>query len=263
MSDLNALIESESDLFLDAVLRAEPGAPVTTCPGWTADDLLWHLTEVHGYWARVLATGALTDEEGEAAEQSGPPRPSDRESLASLYRRHTADLLAELRRHADDEPAYFWLDAARHVGAIRRMQAHEAAMHRVDAELCAGLTPTPHDAALAVDGVAHAVEVMWAWWGTLPGFRFSSASDPVELVATDAGQRWLLQPGRWTGVGQSGKAYDEPGVVLTTREQVSARVVGDVEELYRWLWGRGPEPATSGEESTLAALRAARDQGMQ
>lgn len=46
-------------------------------------------------------------------------------------------LLGQLARRADDEPAWFWFAADRTVGAIRRMQTHEATVHRVDAELAA------------------------------------------------------------------------------------------------------------------------------
>ena len=42
-----------------------------------------------------------------------------------------------------------------------------------------------------------------------------------------------------------------------------ATLTGTVEELYRWLWGRGPEPTASGDEAALAALRLAHAQGMQ
>ena len=72
-----------------------------------------------------------------------------------------------------------------------------------------------------------------------------------------------MQPGRWVGVGESGKAYDVPGLVLAGAGEPVAFVEGGPEALDRWLWGRGPEPATSGDAASLAALTAARDQGMQ
>lgn len=60
----------------DAVLaEADPAAPVPACPDWTALDLLWHGAEVHEFWSTLLATGALTDEDAEAAEGAAAPRP--------------------------------------------------------------------------------------------------------------------------------------------------------------------------------------------
>ena len=262
MLNLQSAIAAESARFRDAVVLADPAAPVPTCPDWSADDLLWHLTEVHGFWAGILGSGAVTDEDSGAVEAAQPPRPADRAALLALFDEHTEALLARLAERSDDEPAWFWLEPARTVGSTRRMQAHEAIMHRIDAESAAGTESAPIDEALAADGVAHAIEVMWAWWGTLPGFEFRPVAGPVQLG--DAADRsWLVQPGRWVGVGESGKAYDVPGLVLAGAGEPVAFVEGGPEALDRWLWGRGPEPATSGDAASLAALRAARDQGMQ
>lgn len=260
--DFLSVIEAESERFLGAVGQADPAAQVPTCDQWSAADLFWHLSEVHAFWAGILASGAVSDDESEAVEAAVPARPEDAEALTRLFAEQTARLLAELARRRDEEPAWFWLATAKTVGSTRRMQAHEATMHRIDAELVAGLPSAPVAPELAADGIAHAVEVMWAWWGTLPGFEFVAAEGAVELVATDLGRRFRLQAGRWRGVGASGKSYDEPGVVLTDRAAV-AELRGTAEELYRWLWGRGDEPVTSsGDPAALNALRAARNQGM-
>lgn len=263
MPDFMTAIASQSDRFIEAIGGCDPAEPVPTCPGWTADDLLWHLTEVHAFWAAILRRRAQTDEEQQAVEAAKPARPADRASTVELFRTQTATLLDELRQREDDEPAWFWLDTAKTVGSTRRMQAHEATMHRVDAELTAGLPPAPIDPELAADGIAHAVEVMWAWWSTLPGFEFVPVGPAIDLQATDLPRRWIVHAGRWRGVGQSGTSYDEPGAVLAaTDADTGASVTGTAVELYRWLWGRGPDPVCVGSEQGLAALRAARAAGM-
>ncbi len=262
MTNHLSVIETESQRFLDAVLAAAPEAKVPTCPDWTAADLLWHLTEVHAYWAEILRSGAITEDESEAVEAAKPERPAGLGATAALFTEQTGLLLAELDRRKDEEPAWFWLETAQTVGSTRRMQAHEATMHRLDAEFAAGWAPSPIAADLAAEGIEHAVNVMWAWWGTLPGFVFTAREGSVELLAEDLGRRWLLQPGRWTGVGQSGTSYDEPGVVIVDDGTPTAQVQGSAEALYRWLWGRGDAPAFTGDEGALAALREARDQGM-
>ncbi|WP_238993563.1 hypothetical protein [Nocardioides caldifontis] len=56
----------------------------------------------------------------------------------------------------------------RTVGYIRRRQAHEALIHRLDAELTAG-TVTALDPTLASDGVDEALDVMFGGcppWGS-------------------------------------------------------------------------------------------------
>ena len=50
-------------------------APVEHCPGWTVADLVWHLTEVHWFWAKIVAelpSEPPEDEEG----RTGPRRTS-------------------------------------------------------------------------------------------------------------------------------------------------------------------------------------------
>jgi len=263
MTDYMTVIADESERFLRVARDTDPAVPVPTCPEWSAGDLLWHLTEVHAFWARILRSGARTDEQSEAVEATVPPRPERRDVLVDLFEEETAALLTELTARDDDDPAWFWLSTAQSVGSIRRMQAHEATMHRVDAETAAGVTSAPIDAALAGDGVAHGVEVMWAWWSTLPGFTFAPADGVVALVASDLERSWHARPGRWNGVGQSGRAYDEPGAVLVDDGTPSATVTGTAEELVRWLWGRGPEPRVDGDPATLAAFREAQQVGMQ
>ncbi|USQ77607.1 maleylpyruvate isomerase family mycothiol-dependent enzyme [Ornithinimicrobium cryptoxanthini] len=271
MNDFMAAIAGESERFLEAIQVADPGAQVPTCPDWTTDDLLWHLTEVHSFWAEILRSGARTDDDVEAVEAAKPGRPQDRGAAMALFREQTAALLAQLAERDDGAPAWFWLETAQNVGSTRRMQAHEATMHRVDAELTAGLASAPIDPDLAADGIVHAITVMWAWWSTLPGFEFHPVGGDVTLAASDLDQAWQVQPGRWRGVGQSGKEYDEPGVTLadpsgadtTGTSPAAGSVTGTAEELMRWLWGRGPEPHLDGDPETLDALRSAQQAGMQ
>lgn len=49
------------------------------------------------------------------------------------------------------------------VGFTRRMQTYEATMHRVDAELTAGLPVGPIAPDVAASAVDHAIDVMWGW----------------------------------------------------------------------------------------------------
>lgn len=256
------LINTETDRFVVAIRHAAPAAPVPTCPAWTADDLLQHLTEVRAFWARIIGGGALTDEQAEAAEAAKPARPQHREVALRLLQDETAALVAALATREDAEPAWSWFPTDRTVGFTRRMQVHEATMHRVDAESAAGLPSAPIAHEVAADGIAHGVQIMWGWWGTNPGFEFHPAAGPVELVATDGGT-WLIQGGRWQGVGESGRQYDQPGAVLVSEGVPVGTLTGTAEELYRWLWGRGAEPAASGDRDALDAVRDARAQGMQ
>lgn len=136
-------------------------------------------------------------------------------------------------------------------------------MHRIDAELAAGLPVTPIAPAVAEAGIVHALDVMFAWWGTLPGFAFVPSDSVVALTLTDTGRTILLRPGRWQGVGQSGNSYDEPGVLRVTDLAPDAGFAGTAEHVDRWLWGRGDEPEADGDEKALTAVRDLVAQGIQ
>ena len=258
-----AVISAETELFADAVVAADAAAPVPTCPDWTASDLLWHLTEVHAFWARILSSGVLTDDDSEAVENDKPARPETADGIVALLRAETAALVAELDQRADEQPAWSWFGTDQTVGFTRRMQVHEAVMHRIDAELTAGREVTAVDPEVAEAGVLHAVDVMFAWWGTLPGFTFTPTEGVVALTLTDRARTVLVHPGRWRGVGQSGKSYDQPGIVRVTDLAPVGGFAGTAEQLDRWLWGRGDEPEGDGDQAALDAVRAVVAEGIQ
>lgn len=257
------VITSETNRFAAVVRGAEPAAPVPTCPDWTVADLAWHLTVVHAFWAEVLRSGAVTDEDQERVEAANPVPTGDVDEALELLAAETDALVAELDRRPDDQPAWSWFGGDQTVGFTRRMQVHETVMHRIDAELAAGLPVTPIRADVAVAGIRHAIGVMFAWWGTLPGFTFTPDGGVVAFDVSDPGVTLLAQPGRWRGVGESGKSYDEPGVVFVDAGEPVAAFSGNAEQLDRWLWGRGDEPSTSGEEAVVDAVRAVVAAGIQ
>jgi uncharacterized protein (TIGR03083 family) len=263
MFDHTSVIAAETERFAEAVTAADPGVTVPTCTDWTAADLLWHLTDVHAFWARILSSGALTDEDSEAVEQDKPARPDDPAETVALLRAETEALIDELDARPDDQPAWSWFGSDQTVGFTRKMQVHEAVMHRIDAELVAGRAVTPIDPEVAEAGIKHAVDVMFAWWGTLPGFTFTTDQGPVALTMTDRGRSILVHPGRWRGVGQSGTSYDEPGILRVTELPPVASFTGTAEQLDRWLWGRGDEPDADGDAAALDAVRAVQAGGIQ
>ncbi|NCD20543.1 MAG: hypothetical protein EOL89_11320, partial [Actinobacteria bacterium] len=102
------LINTETDRFIAALRQVDTAAAVPTCAEWTAGDLLWHLTEVHAFWAEILRCGARTDEEFETIVARNPQRLSDREETIALLIDETAALVAELVAREDADPAWSW-----------------------------------------------------------------------------------------------------------------------------------------------------------
>jgi uncharacterized protein (TIGR03083 family) len=264
-SDLDYLasLTADSARFLHLLADADPALPVPSCPQWHVDDLLWHLSEVQWFWGSVVIDRLS---QPEPAEESTPPRPDDRADLVRLFTEASSRLVQSLRDTPENEPVWTWSDdqSARFV---RRRQAHEALIHRVDAELTVGAR-TDIDVTLAADGVDEALRVMFG--GTPPWAAFTPGDGVVEVMATDAGRRWLIRPGRFTGTSpNSGKDYDEPTLDVLADDvspgEASAAVHGAAGRLDLWLWGRAPVEGldVSGDRATLDGLAAVVAAGVQ
>lgn len=131
-----------------ACLDGDLGAPVAACPRWDLAALGAHLGRVHGWAAAAL---------GSDDEPAFPPRP-DR-PLGPWYAEAAAGLLAALEATDPDRPCWtLWPPSV--AGFWLRRQALETLVHRWDAERALGL-PADVDPALAADGVAEVVDVLW------------------------------------------------------------------------------------------------------
>jgi uncharacterized protein (TIGR03083 family) len=245
-------LHRESRRFAAALAGADPAAPVPTCPDWTAADLLWHLTEVQWFWGTIVGERL---QDPSSAEATKPARPDAYAELAELFGTATGRLSVALAEGADTTAVWTWA-SDRSVGFIRRRQAHEALIHRLDAELVGG-EPGLMDAALSADGVDELLRVMWA---ELPGWAtFTPSGGEVLLAATDTGDAWLAVLGRFTGTSPtSGRTYDEPTITVADPAPAAApaaRVRGTAAALDRWLWNRGDAGLErTGDPAALANL---------
>jgi uncharacterized protein (TIGR03083 family) len=253
-------IDAEAARFAAVLAVADPQAPVPTCPGWTARDLLTHLIEVHQFWAAVI--GDRLDAAGvEAFEQSRVRQPDDITDLLHAREVATAALLAALKAREVAEPAWSWFPPDQTVGFTWRMQTHEVTMHRVDAELTAGGPIGAIEADVAAEGVDHVLDVMWAW---APPDAARRATGLLELVAEDTGQRWLLQTQRWSGQAWGQTFEDMPTCVRVATGVPSASVRATVADLDLLVWTRADRGVTrSGDPSVLAQFQAVLDLGIQ
>jgi uncharacterized protein (TIGR03083 family) len=228
-----AVVEAESGRFLEALAGVDLAAAVPSCPGWHVADLLWHLAEVHGFWAQIVDQQL---EDPAAADDLERPPDQGLHTLAAAQR---AALLDALTRRSPTERCWSWSDLGGDVSWVARRQAHEALIHRTDAELAAGVPVTRTAAALAADGVDELIRGFlvgvpeWATW--------APDGTTVALHCTDVGDRHALELGRMTGTSPAtGRSYDLDAVEL--RDDPSApphaEVSGDAWDLDRWLWGR-------------------------
>ncbi len=263
--DYLAHLERESTRFLHALQGAAADAAVPTCPDWTADDLLWHLAEVQWFWGEIVRTGT---KDPEAVEE--PARPDERAALEEFYRAASAGLLAALAAGEPEDPAWTW-SSDQTIGFIRRRQAHEALIHRLDAELAAepaGLTRTPMDPLLACDGVDEALRVMfsgvpeWATW-------VPDGAGPLRIDVTDMPHTWLVTTGRFRGTSPaSGTEYDDPTLEVAADDdgrEAAATISGTAADVDCVLWNRPPVGTVtrSGDPAVLAAFDAVLAEGVQ
>ena len=279
--DSTVIIGREAQRLGDLLAAADPDAAVPTCPGWTAAELLAHLTQVHGFWSEVLASRATTDAQIEAIESSRPELPKDLGALVEARARATAALLAQLDARADEEEAWSWLPTDQTLGFTRRMQVHEATMHRIDAEMTCGQPVTEPSEEVALAGIAHCADVMWEadhQWTSM-----QSTVTPVALLVLRprGGPEIFIEMSRAEPSDADGESFvvarrarDQdlaPGTALSALPR--AEVTGGAVAVDLWCWGRGkaldrlaggPQHVdVTGDPDALAALDALLERGLQ
>lgn len=233
-------IAAESARFRAVLADCDPAARVPSCPDWDAGDLLWHLAGVQRFWAE--AVGRRPDR---PADHEDPERPGDHAEALARFDEWSALLSSRLAGVDPREEAWTWSEDHT-VGFILRRQAHEALIHRLDAELAAG-TVTGLDPQLAADGVREALEVMYG--GNPPWGTFTGEDLHVRIDCTDTGDETWVQLGTFSGTRpESGTTYtDEPDlrVVPDPGVEPDAVVDGPAGALDAWLWHRADDSALS------------------
>lgn len=243
-------LRTESARFRDVLSLADPSSRVPSCPDWDAGDLLWHLTEVQGFWCQIV--------ESRAQGRDGIPdlmRPGSHQALLESFDEWSDRLAAALDAADDDVPVWTWAPD-QSVGFIRRRQAHEVLIHRLDAELVTGqVTPLPGP--LAADGVLETLDIMYG--GTPPWGTFSADGRGLLVSCSDTGDQVEVQLGRFSGTDPSnGTAYDEPDIsVAPLVGAPQATIAGTADDLDAWLWHRRDDTVLTfqGSQEVLAAVR--------
>ena len=259
-------IRRESDRFRSVLATADPMAPVPSCPDWTAADLLWHLTEVQLFWGGIVRNRSQhpPDRSPEPPDADAARADADYDDLLDGFQAATDALMQTLADTPADVSVWTWAEDHT-VGFIRRRQAHEALIHRLDAELTVG-TRTPLDPALATDGVDEILTVMY---GSRPTWAAFTPGAAGRLTTSDTGASWDLTTGRFTGTSPTtGNAYDEPTLEIRRRPlpgDPSFIISGFASDMDAWLWGRPdvPDPVISGDRAAADGFLAVLATGIQ
>ena len=233
--DYLRLLESESARFRSVLEATDPSARVPACPDWDAADLLWHLAEVQWFWGSIV----LSRPEGPEHGFEEPERPEAYADMLGAFDEQSQRLVRALRDADPADSAWTW-SQEHTVGFIYRRQAHEALIHRLDAEQTAGQV-TALDPRLATDGVDEVLGVMIG--GCPPWGEFTPDGNGVRVRIEDTGAEVLATLGRFVGTDpRDGTAYDDDdiGVVAELPAEPAVTVSGTAGDLDAWLWRRGP-----------------------
>ena len=247
-------IREESRRFRDVLTPCDPTTPVPSCPAWDASDLLWHLAEVQWFWAKTVRTRPESADE----DAEGPARPETYDGLLAAFDEHSAALVAELEAADPADKAWTW-SSEQTVGFTFRRQAHEALIHRLDAEQAAGQV-TPLDPALAADGVDECLDIMFG--GAPPWGAFAPLPHYVQVELTDRDESVWVQIGRFTGTDPRDEVtYDEDDIRVLADPGTAADAVvrGPASAVDAWLWRRGDDSEihVSGDRIVYDHFRAA------
>lgn len=217
----------------DAATRAGLDAAVPSCPGWTVRDLLEHTGGVHD-WASTFVRGEPD------ADPDAPLRELDGDPV-DWYRQRHAELVDALEQAPVDLACWSFLPAPSPLAFWARRQAHETAVHRVDAVLAAG-APDPAGG-LAVEFAVDGIDELLCGFMSRGG-RLRSTDAYRLLVAPDDGpQRWLVE------------VNPEGATVRTEARAADAVLRGPAARLYLFLWNRLPDVPVEGDQAVAARWR--------
>jgi uncharacterized protein (TIGR03083 family) len=212
----------DGERLAEVASSTDPAALVPTCPEWQLRDLVRHVGGVHR-WATGFVQGDGRQPPDGDLEQLVGGWPEDAD-LAGWFRAGHRALVEALESAPADLETWTFLDAPTPLAFWARRQAHETAIHRVDAEGAAGEV-TGFPSRFAADGVDELL------------LRF--AGRPGRALPVDLPRSMLV---RATDVPRSWRVTFAPTGFQILTDPIAADaelvVTGDAPRLYVMLWNR-------------------------
>jgi uncharacterized protein (TIGR03083 family) len=175
-----AWLRVEGERLAAAVADASWDARVPGCPEWDVEALVRHIGDVHRWAATVVRERR---QERLRLDFEGP---RERGELLDWYVKGHAELLATLSGASPDDVFWSWAPAPSALAFWARRQAHETAIHRLDAEQSGG-SSTPFATAQAADGIDE-----WLTMASLVIRATGGAGRTLHLDAVDAPGEWAV-----------------------------------------------------------------------
>jgi uncharacterized protein (TIGR03083 family) len=237
-------LRRDGKIMAAAAQQAGLTAAVPSCPGWQVRDLLRHTGYVHRWAANYVAhqLPGEVEEMPEAEQLSSGPADAD---LLSWFIAGHAALADVLTAAPADLVCWTFLDAPSPLAFWARRQAHETAIHRVDAELAGGSGITEFDPAFAADGLDELISGFVGRNAARGTAHRNPQSRRIRVRARDVGTAWeigLTPDGR--DVVEVG-LRDQAGPADQTGNDADCTLTGPAAGLYLLLWNRA-DPAAAG-----------------
>ncbi|SDT25166.1 TIGR03083 family protein [Streptomyces sp. TLI_053] len=218
-------LRREGGLLADAAARTDLDAAVPTCPEWRLRDLVLHTGHVHRWATTHLRDGRPTPMD-EASQQAIWAEEPDDAVLIDWFRAGHGALVDTLLAAPADLDCWTFLPTAPSPLAFwARRQAHETAVHRIDADAAAGAEGPETAPGLALDGIDELLR------GFLARDRSRLRTErprTVQISTTDG-------PGRWLATVST-----DPLSVELTEAPADLTLTGPARDLYLLLWNRLP-----------------------
>lgn len=188
---------------------------VPACPGWTLEQLFGHLGSIERWAAAVVR-------EGKYVEEPAPPA----KGAALWFLKGAAPFLETMAAIDPAAPCWNFGPPPRTAGFWLRRQAHEHAIHLVDACQASGLSAPDLKADFMLDGVDEVLTMF-----TARQLRLERMQQPDQAVTfhVAGANNWPVGPGPAT-----------------------ASITATLPEMYLGLWGRSSLENTATIEGDAA-----------
>ncbi|MEU2280877.1 maleylpyruvate isomerase family mycothiol-dependent enzyme [Streptomyces sp. NPDC013178] len=226
------ILDQEGRSLAAAAAVAGPDAKVPTCPDWQVRDLLRHTGTVHRWARSFIAEGHATPRPPEALPDL------DGTALLDWFQEGHRRLVDTLSAAPPDVECWHFLPAPSPLAFWARRQAHETAVHRVDAESARGTAPEELAAAVSREFAADGVDELLLAFHARAKSRVRTETPRVLRVrATDMDDAvWTVRLSSEPPAAERGGAGD-----------ADCEVTGTVAQLHLALWNRLPFPSVIGD----------------
>ena len=230
-----AAVRRHGDSLAAAAEQAGLDSPVPPCTPWLVKDLLRHTGYVHRWAARHLTERPAEMIDGPGEDEILGGGAADGELVAWFRAGHAALVQALSEADPGLQTATF-MAAPSPLAFWARRQAHETAIHRVDAESATGKTPR-----FPADFAADGVDELIMGFGRRPKYQpqadradradRAAWAGTLHVLAADTGDAWYAEAENGRIQPRRGRAGDDAASAACT-------VSGSASGLYLFMWNR-------------------------